>query len=191
MMYHKFFCLLALLCCVRSINSQAQNKCIQAFIPKQYSLLDSASGDLNLDAYPDLVLILKKDGEDFSSDVIDHPEKRPLLFLLGQADGSLKLAARNDNSVYCYDCGGIYGDPYSKIVIKNGYCSIEHYGGSNWRWTRIITYKFDKPSGKWFLHKDGGETYHISFPDEKEEHLRTKKDFGTVPFEHFDIYKDN
>lgn len=191
MRYHKFFCLLVVLLCVQSVNSKAQNKSIQAFIPKQYSLLDSASGDLNLDAYPDLVLILKKDGEDTSSDVIDHPEKRPLLFLTGKADGSWQLAARNDNSVCCVDCGGVYGDPYNKIVIKNGYCSIEHYGGSNWRWTRIITYKYDKASGKWFLHKDGGESYHVTDPEKTEEHVRSKKDFGIVPFEKFDIYKDN
>jgi hypothetical protein len=109
-----------------------QNKTIQNFIPAGYVLLDSASGDLNRDSYRDLVLVLKKNREEDSVDV-----PRPLLLLLGSAAG-YSLAGRNDNVVLCYSCGGVFGDPYQGITIKNGYFSIEHYGGSNWRWTRVI-----------------------------------------------------
>jgi hypothetical protein len=161
---------------------------ITKFIPEGYSLLDSATGDLNLDAYPDMLLVLKKNGEDSTSDIVDHQEKRPLLILTGQADKQFKLSARNDNTVYCVNCGGMMGDPYMGIVIKKGYFSIEHYGGSAWRWTRIITYKYSTAEKYWYLHKDGGDSFHTSDPDKVETKIRTTKEFGKVRFEQFNLY---
>ena len=161
------------------------------FVPEGYKVLYTASGDLNLDQYPDMILVLKKDGEETTSNVVDHPEKRPLLILLGQADNTYKLAARNDNAVYCVDCGGMMGDPFMQVVIKNGYFSIEHYGGSTWRWTRIITFKYSSADNYWYLHKDGGDSFHASDPENVTTKVRTTKDFGKVPFDKFDIYKED
>ena len=164
---------------------------LAAFIPDGYTALDTTSGDLNLDQYSDMIMVLKKNGEDTTSDVIEHPEKRPLLILLGQADNSSKLAARNDNAVYCIDCGGIMGDPFMDIVIKKGYFSIEHYGGSGWRWTRTITFKYSPSDNYWYLHKDGGDSFHAADPDKVTTKVRTIKDFGKVAFDKFDIYKED
>lgn len=158
------------------------------FIPTNYSILDTLSGDLNLDKKMDYILVLKKEGEDTLSDVVNIPEKRPLLILLREESGKLKLVGRNDNTVYCFDCGGMMGDPYMGITIKNGYFSVEHYGGSGWRWRRIITYKFSKKKSEWFLHKDVSESFHATDPEKIEYKIRSKKDFGLVKFEDFDIY---
>ncbi len=163
---------------------------ILTFVPKDYSILDTATGNLNLDEYPDMILVLKKNGEERTSNVVDHPEKRPLIILVGQPDGTFKLVARNDNTVYCIDCGGMMGDPYQGITIKNGYFSIEHYGGSAWRWTRIITYKYSKAKNYWFLHKDGSDSFHASEPEKVESEILTTRNFGKVPFDKFDIYKE-
>lgn len=163
---------------------------LQTFIPMNYSVLDTATGDLNLDEYPDMILVLKKNGEEKTSDVIDNPEKRTLLVLIGQPDKTFKVVARNDNTVYCFDCGGMFGDPYQGITIKKGYFSVEHYGGSAWRWTRIITYKYSKAENYWFLHEDGSVNYHNSDPDKIETKILTTKDFGKVSFDKFDIYID-
>ena len=160
------------------------------FIPDNYAVLDTAAGDLNLDGIPDLILVLRKNGEDTLSDVIDHPEKRPLLILLRDTDNELKLTRKNDNTVLCIDCGGVMGDPYMGITIRNGYFSVEHYGGSSWRWTRIITYKFSKQDNEWYLHKDGSESYHASVPEKIETIIKTTNDFGKVKFDEFDIYKE-
>lgn len=169
-------------------DSDTAEHSITKFIPEGYILLDSATGDLNLDPYPDMLLVVKKNGEDSTSDVVDHPEKRPLLILTGQADKQFKLAARNDNAVYCVNCGGMMGDPYMGIVIKKGYFSIEHYGGSAWRWTRIITFKYSSADKYWYLHKDGGDSYHTSYPDKVETKIRTIKEFGKIRFEQFNLY---
>jgi hypothetical protein len=159
------------------------------FIPEGYEVLGSAEGDLNKDEYIDAVLALKMIGEADVPDPYDNPAKRPLLLLLGNADYGYSEAARNDNVVLCQACGGVFGDPYDGITIKDGYFSVEHYGGSNWRWSRIITFKWDAEKKDWFLHKDGGVNYHTSDPDKVEEEVKTVKDFGVVPFGKFN-YED-
>jgi hypothetical protein len=163
---------------------------IAAFIPPNYAVLDSMAGDLNLDGQPDLLLILKKNGEDSLSDVVEHPEKRPLLILVRGKNNALQLAKRNDNSVLCVDCGGVMGDPYQALSIKDGYFSVEHYGGSNWRWTRVITYKYNQQEKDWFLHKDGSERFRADESENVKTKIRTSKDFGKLRFEAFDIYKE-
>lgn len=163
---------------------------LKKYIPKGFDALEIAKGDLNRDAYADVILVLKKKGEEKTSDVIDHPEKRPLLILLGQADKSYKLAARSDNSVYCVDCGGMMGDPFTGITIKNGYFSVEHYGGSGQRWTRIVTFKYSPAEKNWFLFKDGGDRFHATAPEEVKTEVRTVKNFGKVSIQKFDIYKE-
>jgi hypothetical protein len=163
---------------------------LKNFIPKGYEALDLTKGDLNRDTYPDAILVLYRKGEEKTSDVIDHPEKRPLLVLIGQANKTYKLAARSDNAVYCVDCGGQMGDPFTGVTIKNGYFSVEHYGGSGWRWTRIITFKYSPTEKNWFLHKDGGERFHAISHEEVKTPVKTVKNFGKVPFNKFDIYKD-
>ena len=163
---------------------------IRHFVLPGYSVLDTSTGDLNGDAYPDKLLLLKKMGEDTSSDVIEHPEKRPLLVLTGQADGSFQLAARSDNAVLCVDCGGVMGDPYMQLVIKKGYFSVEMAGGSSWRWTRTVTFKYAPSEHNWFLYKDGHGSFHSSEPDKVETKLYTVKEFGKLGFGQFDVYKD-
>ncbi|QJD97204.1 hypothetical protein HH214_15665 [Mucilaginibacter robiniae] len=163
---------------------------LKSFIPKGYEALDLTQGNLNRDAYPDAVLVLYKVGEEKSSNVISHPEKRPLLVLVGQANKTYQLAARSNNAVYCVDCGGQMGDPFTGITIKNGYFSVEHYGGSGWRWTRIVTFKYNTAEKSWYLFKDGGERFHAISHEQGKTEIKTVKDFGKVPFERFDIYKD-
>jgi len=150
------------------------------FVPKGFQILDSITGDLNLDAFPDMLLILKINGEDTMYDAL-----RPLLILSGQANNSFKLEARNDSVVLCRSCGGVFGDPYDSSVIKNGYFSIQHYGGSNWRWTRIITFKYNKEKNKWILHKDARKSFHTSDPEKTEAIITNPKDFDVLPFEKF------
>lgn len=164
---------------------------INQFSPEGYVILDTATGDLNKDSLIDLIVLYKKTNEEEALGAIeDYAEKRPLAIYLGQGSGYFKLAAWNSNVAYCYDCGGIMGDPYQTIVIKNGYFTVEHYGGSAWRWTRYVTFRYSSKDKTWFLHKDGGESFHISEPEYATTNIRTVKDFGQIPFEKYDIYAD-
>jgi len=161
---------------------------LQPFITKNYLILDTLSSDLNQDGLNDYLLILKNKDEETLSDVSEHPEKRPLLILIRNKANQLELKSQNDNVVFCVDCGGMMGDPYVTMVYKDGYFSIEHYGGSSWRWVHIITFKYDKKKNDWYLHKDVSEGFHTDDLQNIKTNKRTVKDFGIVRFNEFDIY---
>jgi ribosomal protein L33 len=76
----------------------------------------------------------------------------------------------------------VFGDPYDNLVIKDNYFSVEHYGGSNWRWTRIMTFKYDLKTKRYVLHRDAGESYHMDAIDKTTQNLNRKKDFDKLPF---------
>ena len=90
------------------------------------------------------------------------------------------MAKRNDKVAMRIDEGGVMGDPYTNMVFKNGYFSLEHNGGSNWRWSHIITFKFDTVNYDWYLHKIGGDSYHTYDIEKVETKVRSFKDFGKV-----------
>jgi hypothetical protein len=162
---------------------------LAAFIPQGYEILDTAYGDINLDKLNDCILVLKDKSEDSSEVSSDTSYVRPLLLLLRSEDNSLKLAKSNDMAVYGKHDGGMMGDPYVGITIKNGLFSIENYGGSGWRWTRVITFKYSPQDQQWYLFKDGSDSYHAGAPEQVESEIKTEKDFGVVKFEDFDCSK--
>lgn len=143
-------------------------------------MLDSFSGDLTKDAYKDLVLILQHKNDSDTTIM-----NRPLLLLKGDGKGLYTLIAKNDSLVLCRICGGMMGDPYQAIAIKNGYFTIEHYGGSSWRWTRYFTFKFNVTDQHFYLHRDAGESFHASFPEKVEQHVYNKEMYGKVKFENY------
>ncbi len=183
MFYQKTAISKLLFCLALSANTLcAQNTEWKRFVPLGYKMLDTLSGDLNLDGKPDMLLILKDVAEDTSN---FSEERRPVLILLGQADKSYYQAGRSNEVVMCKSCGGVMGEPYQRMVIAKGFFSIEHYGGSNQRWTDIVTFRFDKKTKKWFLHKWGGDQFEATDPNKKTTLVRTPKEFGLVQFENF------
>ncbi|HEX8326662.1 MAG TPA: hypothetical protein VF629_03915 [Hymenobacter sp.] len=162
---------------------------IRRALPAGYAVLDAAQGDLNRDARPDWLVVLNKPNEAKTSDVGDHPTKRPLLLFVGGAGGTYALAVRTDNAVYCVDCGGMMGDPFMGLAIKQGYFTVEHYGGSAERWTRYVTFRYDPTARTWLLHRDGRERFHVLNPEQGTTTATTAKEFGRVPLATFDIYK--
>jgi hypothetical protein len=156
---------------------------ISRFIPKGFGLIDTAMGDLNLDKYSDIILVLKVIGEDTALDATEY--KRPLLLLLGHADKTFTLAARNDNVVYCYQCGGVFGDPYSGVEIRKGLFTVHHFGGSNDRWSNDISFKYSPTDKSWYLYKIVDEGWNVFHMNKVETHVQTKKNFGIVSFEKY------
>lgn len=172
---------------------------LKSFIPSGYSAINVSSGDANLDGLTDKILVLRKNTEETTSNYAhDKPDKRPLLLLLKQSDGSYKLANRNDNAVECIDCGGVFGDPFVGTTIQNGYFSIEHGISGGQHWEKITTFKFDKTKENWFLYEDHFISYKFNDSDDPDaealvkdiDNLKTIKNFGKVPFDKFDIYKN-
>ncbi|OMQ13338.1 hypothetical protein [[Flexibacter] sp. ATCC 35103] len=173
------------------------NQKLKSFIPKGYEAIIEEKGDLNLDKIEDCILVLRKATEETTSNMEEgKPDKRPLLLLLGQKDGNYKLAYKNENAAYCIDCGGLFGDPFNAIVIKNGYFSVEHRISGGHHWEHITTFKFNKTKNNWYLYKDHFINYILNPSQDPNaealianvDKLETVKDFGEISFQQFNIY---
>lgn len=158
----------------------------QGFVPEGYNIFIAAEGDLNGDTCKDMVVALANNDES-----MENPKKRPLLLLLGQPDQTYKVAARSDKALMNASEGGEHGEPLKEFVIKNGYFSIENYGGMmSHSWEYIVTFKYDPADGgHWLLHRDSFIVYEEEEKETSRE-TKTEKDFGKVPFEQFDVEKD-
>lgn len=165
-------------------NDKMKIQRIKAFIPPDFELYDIASGDINGDKLMDYVLILKSKNE------INNPnEARPLLLLRGTTKGRFELMARNDRVVLCGNCGGAFGDPSPRIEIKDMLVSIENNVGTNWRYTRTITFKFNPELEELILHKDSGISYHISAPKNQKNSVTNESDFDKLTFADYSYNK--
>jgi hypothetical protein len=173
------------------------NEKLKSFIPKGYEAIAEKKGDLNLDKTEDCILVIRKTTEETTSNMDEgKTDKRIVLLLLGQKDGSYKLAYKNQNVADCIDCGGVFGDPFSGISIKNGYFSIEHKIAGGHHWEQIITFKFNKTKNNWYLYKDHFINYVLNTSNDPNaealiadvDKLKTVKDFGEISFQNFNIY---
>jgi len=147
-----------------AVNSKAQDNkevlskidipAVKSFIPPGYEILDTCSGDINKDGYFDLVLVLKDLDKDTLTD-----ERRLLIVLLN--DGTTyKEISRSKKAILSKDEGGIFGDPYAGIKIKNGVLIVDHYGGSSWRWA--YTHKFRYENGDVYLIGTTYDSYWVN-----------------------------
>jgi hypothetical protein len=170
-----------------AIPSAPKPKTMESFIPEGFEVLSNKKADLNGDQLEDVILILKASNEEESSDyTANAPTLRPLLILLGDEAGSLTYAGRNDKVVYCVDCGGQMGDPFSDLSVEGRFFTITHYGGSSKRWSRIVTFAYNTEQSSWFLHLDGTEAFDANTPQQVTKEIQPET---ITPFEEFDVYK--
>lgn len=157
----RYSTLLLTLFIVARVNAQdeivipAVGKNIPGFIPKGFDTLATTSGDLNKDGLADLALVLRSIAEDSVVGDAEVPD-RILLILFKEADG-YRLAGRSDKAIMCKQCGGIFGDPFAGITIAKGVLVIDHYGGSNWRWS--YTHRFRYQQGDFYLIGQTSNSY--------------------------------
>ena len=151
---------------------------VQPFVEKNTTVLAVEQGDLNRDGREDAVLVLEP---------ADPEQPRPLLLLLRGADGTLKLAKRSAKAVACRNCGGVMGDPFQGVHIEKGRFTVQHYGGSSWRWSANSTFGWSRRDQSWQLVRVEMTSFHASDPDSEETTVHTPpKDFGLIDVEEFD-----
>lgn len=163
-----------------SRQASAQYHQLRTFIPRGYTILGRASANINEDGRSDLVVALRNPYEHLNYDTI-----RPLLLLLGNGQGGYRLAARNDSVVLCENCGGIHGDPFQGVSAGKGWFSVRHFGGSGWRWTRVITFGYNRHRQEFLLRSDGGYSWHIDLPKVRNRFTNRPEDFGRITFTQF------
>ncbi|MCX5772312.1 MAG: HEAT repeat domain-containing protein [Candidatus Hydrogenedentes bacterium] len=160
---------------------------LKPFIEKGMRLRAVADADLDGDGTMDYVVVLERQEDPNDPDWADAP--RPLLILLRDATGPLKLAKRNDKIVLPRSGGGMWGDPLDGLEAGTKTFTVSHYGGTSWRWGNSYTFNYSRIDKTWQLVSvDILESVHVIDPDaEAETHEYTPpKDYGKIDIADFD-----
>ena len=112
-------------------------------IPDNYSVVDSVSGDLDKDSIAELVVVYNMGPEN----EIDGVPRELIIYKL--SDDKWTEWKKSDQALYGSKDGGMMGDPFGEIEIKNGILLISQNGGSSWKWGFTDKYRFQ--DGEFYL----------------------------------------
>ncbi|MGU7774351.1 hypothetical protein ACV229_29765 [Burkholderia sp. MR1-5-21] len=168
-----------------SVAAQAADlpKSVQAQLPAGYRTLAAVAGpDLDQGRHSYLVVLHR------AVDTMSDPSPRPLLIFEQQADGTYRLAARNDHVVLQANEGG-QCDPFDPdeagedgFAVKGHYFTVQHFVACGQHWTDFVTFRYDPRTREWLFSSD---IFTASFPldDRPDEVDATRADpRKPVPF---------
>lgn len=159
---------------------------LEPFISKDYHAIFVGSEDLNGDGRNDYLLVIESSSPPTSAMEDGQPSDRALLIITRQPDDTLKQAIRNDRLVYCRQCGGVMGDPFMGVTLKKNRFTVNHYGGSAWRWTADYTFAWSRIDKAWQLVAYDLSSFHASDPENVEsEHCVPPRHFGKLDLASF------
>ena len=164
---------------------------IAPFIKGNQYLVTSVAGDFNGDKQLDAIVILADKKEDEEILKQEKPIKRPLLILKRNKNGVLEKMHENDKVVYCYMCGSTMGSPLTSVLFDGNVFAVQHEAGKSNRWSRIISFEYDKEKEVWLLLKDATSRYNIMNSKGLESTVKTQNDFGFITFEKFDAFEED
>ncbi len=159
---------------------------------KIYNVVYVHKTDLNRDNRPDYILVIEKVRQDppknprtETDDTIEIP--RIFMILQRAGNGQLVKVKENNKVVYCRECGGLHGDPFSGIEITQKGFVVHLYGGSGWRWGNDFEFAYSRRDKTWQLIRARFSSFHTSDPENIEETVYTSpKDFGKIDIADFD-----
>ena len=155
------------------------------FVLPDTRALCAAGADLNGDGLRDYLLVLEKVSER-TYDPGKEGGERPLLVVVREPGGGLRVAARNDRLVYCAACGGVFGDPFEGVEARGETFTVYHYGGAGWRWRADYTFRYVPAAGTWRLAKVVELHYHAAEPDKLQQRTFIAPDhFGEIDLADF------
>ena len=153
-----------------------------AELPAGYYAFDSASFNLDGDAWPDKLRALEPQSNKKANSTY-HPV---VVYQLLRGTGKNSFTRWAENKILLSqlenDCPA---DGYQRMVAKPPYFTIEQVVCTDFKFaSQFVTFKYNKASGKILLHKWGEEYTDRSNPDNPlADFIHTPADFGDVSFE--------
>lgn len=185
------YTLLAIIICAVGIKAQRDEikvpAEVQPFVEKDAKVLSLESADLNGDNLKDYVLVFERQNVP-EKDEYDYPKnQRPLLILLRGKDGRFSEAKRNEHIVMCSECGGMMGDPFMGVAVGTKTFTVNHYGGSAWRWDISYKFNYSRIDKTWQLVQFKREDFHAADQNKTmKREIKLPKDFGKVDIADFE-----
>ena len=164
---------------------------IRNFLKVNEYIVTYASGDFNGDKLLDAVLVVGNEKEKHNDKTESINYKRNLIILQRNTKGNLEKTLENEDVVYCYKCNSSQGSPLTSIVFKGNTFSVEHEAGKVNRWTRIITFEYEREKQLWWLIKDASSSYNIMNSNDIQSEVKTQDDFGFIYFQNYDAFSED
>ncbi|RNL52307.1 hypothetical protein [Pedobacter jejuensis] len=139
------------------INAQGLSQA--QLTPANWTIIETANGDLNDDGVNDLAMVFESDKitdetrtyGDNNTEIIKETQKPRILaiYFKDKSTGAYLLSAQNNDFILRSEEGGKLGDPLQRIAIKDQQLYLRFQGGAEWRWELGYTFKFENKD--WFL----------------------------------------
>jgi hypothetical protein len=142
-------------------------------LPDNGDILVSLKADLNGD-----------EGDDFLVAFEYLNGKRELIIITKKKKG-YTLAARSWRAIMCKECGGVYGDPFVRIWAGKKKFGIDHFGGSNWKWSNNSVFGYSKRDDRWQLVDFMATNYNLEGDADTKQYKPA--DFGLINLEDYDL----
>lgn len=108
-------------------------------LPLNYSVIDSAFGDLDKDGVDELVVAYNtQDDENKISEGVPRE-----LIIYKKNNSNWTVWQRSMQALYGSRDGGMMGDPFGDLSIEKGVLHISQNGGSRWKWSHTDKYRYD------------------------------------------------
>ena len=116
------------------------------FHPRDLDSMAAAAGDLDHDGIAERAIVYN------SHDTTDDGTTRELrIFKLVNNKWTVWIKSRN--AILKSEEGGMMGDPFAEIEIKNGVLNISFEGGSSWKWNYTDRYRYQHNTFQLIGHK--------------------------------------
>jgi hypothetical protein len=107
------------------------------FRPSGLDSITAASGDLDKDGIKEKAIVYN------TKDTTDEGTVREL-WIFRKTQGKWQVWLKSRNAILKSQEGGMMGDPFGELIIKNGILHISFEGGSSWKWNYTDKYRFQK-----------------------------------------------
>jgi hypothetical protein len=151
-----------------SIKSKGQS--IIDFVPVGWTILDSASGDINRDGIKDAAIIIQhRDSVTLVNSLEDTVLTQPRILLIlfkKPVDYSLELIEQSNSFILKHDNSAM-DDPYQELAINNGVLEVKFhlfYNIGSWYVTNAF-YKFRYQQEQFVLIGAGSSSFHRATHD--------------------------